>query len=193
MMKVLISVPTFETVSIETFKSIYNLKIPDDCKVTFDCIKGYGAAQARNKIARQCVSNQFDAVLMVDSDIVLPKNTLELLIEGNTPIVLGTYPRKNEPEIAEIFLPGTNDFTKRISYDDMPNGRFKAKGGGMGCAFVRRECFEKLSYPWFDYVEYPNGQLLSEDNYFCNIAAKRGLKIEADGRVRCGHIAKQIV
>lgn len=192
-MKILIAVPTYENIAPETFKSIYNLEISDGCDVVFEFVRGYGAARARNLIGKKCLEGNFDAVFMVDSDIVLPKNSLELLIEGNTPIVLGTYPRKFEPEISEIFLPGSKDFVNRISYADMPNSRFKAKGGGMGCAFVRRECFEKLSYPWFDYVEYPNGQLLSEDNYFCDIAAKRGLKIEADGRVRCGHIAKQIV
>ena len=73
----------------------------------------------------------------------------------------------------------------------MPNKRFKAKGGGMGCALVRRECFEKISYPWFKYVEYKNGEILSEDNYFCDRAA--GLGIEADGRVRCGHVARLVV
>lgn len=34
-MKIFIAVPTYENIAPETFKSIYNLEIPDGCDVVF--------------------------------------------------------------------------------------------------------------------------------------------------------------
>lgn len=193
-MRILIAVPTFESIRPETFKSIYGLQ-PADHTLLFNYVKGYDCARARNLIAEECMSDWFDAVLMVDSDIVLPSTALNYLTEGETPVVLGTYPRRGETAGSEVFLPGWRDFTNenRVRFADMPWGRFKAKGGGMGCALIRRQAFETIPKPWFKYVQYDDGAVLSEDNYFCCEAAKAGLGIEADGRVRCGHIAASIM
>lgn len=193
-MRILIAVPTFESIRPETFKSIYGLQ-PAGHILLFDYIKGYDCARARNLIAEECLRDGFDAVLMVDSDIVLPSNALGLLTEGECPVVLGTYPRRGETAGSEVFLPGRRDFTdaNRVRFADMPRGRFAAKGGGLGCALIRREAFERVPRPWFRYVEYDDGSLLSEDNYFCDRAARAGhLAIEADGRVRCGHVAASV-
>lgn len=195
-MRILIAVPTFESIRPETFKSIYGLdtRLQDGQGrhiVMFDYIRGYDCARARNLIGQECWDDAFDAVLMVDSDIVLPSDALRLLAEGDTPIVLGTYPRRNETTASEVFLPGQKDFTddNRVAFADMPHERFQAKGGGLGCALIRREAFAALKYPWFKYVEYDSGDTLSEDNYFCTQATEAGLRIEADGRVRCGHVS----
>lgn len=189
-MRLLIAVPTFETVRPETFRSIYGLAVPDGVELMLDFVGGYGAARARNLVAEECLEGGFDAVLMVDSDIVLPPDALALLLEGDVPVVLGTYPRRGESGGTEVFLPGRRDFTdaNRVMADALPRGRFEAKGGGMGCALVRAEAFRALPRPWFDYVEYPDGAVLSEDNYFCDLCSRHGLLIEADGRVRCGHV-----
>ena len=193
-MKILIAVPTFESIRPETFKSIYGLQ-PAGHILLFDYIKGYDCAHARNLIANECLRDGFDAVLMVDSDIVLPSDALTYLTEGTCPIVLGTYPRRGETKGSEIFLPGFKDFHEenRVRFADMPRERFTAKGGGLGCALIRREVFEDLPRPWFHYKEYDNGAVLSEDNYFCDKASQHGLPIEADGRVRCGHVSPTVL
>lgn len=189
-MRILIAVPTFENIQPETFKSIYGLQ-PAGHILLFDYIKGYDCARARNLIAEECLRDGFDAVLMVDSDIVVPSDALGFLTEGECPVVLGTYPRRGETAGSEVFLPGRRDFTdeNRVRFADMPRARFAAKGGGLGCALIRREAFERVPQPWFRYVQYDDGSLLSEDNYFCDVAAQCGIAIEADGRVRCGHIS----
>lgn len=187
-MKLLIAIPTYETIRPETFKSIYGMQIPEGVAALFDYMKGYGAARARNMIAEEALRDGFDAVLMVDSDIVLPADALGFLLERDVPIVLGVYPRRGSAGGSEVFLPGRRDFTEENRVMDPPPARFAAKGGGMGCALIRSAVFRTLPRPWFDYVEYENGDVLSEDNYFCATAAAAGFAIEADGRVRCTHI-----
>nr|DAF74789.1 MAG TPA: TarM [Caudoviricetes sp.] len=193
-MEVLVAVPTFESILPETFKSIYGLTIPDGVNVMFDFCKGYDCAKARNEIAKEAVKYDFDYVLMVDSDIILPSNTLQCLLENPVDICLGVYPRKNTATgQTEIFKLGYKNFTdeNNLNISEIVDpGRMDIKGGGLGCALIKVSLFKVLPKPWFYYMIYPNGGVLSEDNYFCDNASNKGFKIQADTRVRCGHLVR---
>lgn len=193
-MRVLIAVPTFETILPDTMKSIWSVqKESPDIDCDFEFIRGYGAAKARNDIAKIAMEKSYDYTLMVDSDVVLPARTLKYMLEGLPAICLGLYPKKNtRTKEAEIFKLGTGDFTTLYTYPELVDAspKIPVKGGGFGCALVETEVFRTLDYPYFRYVEYPNGSLLSEDLYFCDEAAKAGYEILADTRVRCGHAVR---
>ena len=189
---ILIAVPTFETICPETFKSIYELAAQDT--LTFDFVKGYDCALARNKIAIKALEQNADYVLMVDSDIIVPRNTLQCMLEYPVDICLGVYPRKNTTTgQTEIFKLGNYNFVDEnnlnISEITEP-GRCDVKGGGLGCALIRTDVFRQLPSPWFKYVQYDTGDTLSEDNYFCWKAAEAGFRIQVDTRVRCGHLVR---
>lgn len=191
--KILIAVPSFDKAQPATFKSIYDMHKPYPC--SFEYVKGYGAAKARNDIARIAVRNGYDYVMMIDSDIIVPYNALDLMLEGDADIVLGCYPRKNTiTGQSELFL-GGQDFTddNNISYsllNKMPK-RINIKGGGMGCTLIKTSVFKNIQFPWFEYVEYSDGNVLSQDLKFCVNALESNLIIQADTRVRCGHIGSR--
>ena len=198
MNRVLIAVPTFENIEPETFKSIYDLEIPEYTKTEFCFIKGYDCARARNAIVNTAFVGQFDYVLMVDSDIILPTKTLIWGLEEPTDILLGVYPRKNEPNKTELFDFRYEDFkpSSRWSMQEIktsPYTRFKVKGGGFGCALVKTDVFRSLEYPYFNYISYPDHTFLSEDLYFCSKAADSNYEIYVDNRILCKHIGKKIV
>ena len=182
----LIAVPTFETISPDTFKSIYGLR---GCEYLplFDFVRGYDCARARNEICREAVRDGFDRVLMVDSDMVLPDVTLELMLADPVPVLLGCYPQRGNTSAAELFKVGTKDFVERFGWDEVPNGRFEVKGGGFGCALIDVALLREMGAPWFRYVEYDSGDVLSEDLFFCDRCSRMGVPVMADGRVRCGH------
>lgn len=185
---ILIAVPTYESIAPECFKAIYDLKGDD---LVFEYVKGYDCAKARNDIAKRALEGAFDYVLMVDSDVVIPDDTLEKMMEFPADICLGVYPRKNGSHEAELFKPGTFSFEERFKLSELTEPRIKIKGGGLGCALVNTRVFKQLPYPWFVYECYDNGVILSEDLYFCMMA--EDFTIEADTRVRCGHITKDVL
>lgn len=189
-MSILIAVPTYETIAPETFRSIYRIKGDD---LSFDYVKGYDCAKARNDIVRKALDGAFDYVLMVDSDIVVPEDALINMLEIPAPIVFGVYPRKNKPGETELFRRGTWSFEIRYTMDElnaMDKDRVKIKGSGFGCALINTRVFKELAYPWFKFVSYENNTYLSEDLYFCMMAENYDL--QADLRVKCGHIGRTV-
>ena len=78
-MKILIAVPTFENIMPDTFKSIYDLDTTGH-EVMFEFVRGYDCATARNHIAQMALDKGVDYVLMVDNDVVLPKDALQNLL-----------------------------------------------------------------------------------------------------------------
>ena len=93
-MKILIAVPTFETISPDTFKSIYGLD-PGGHWCVFDFVRGYDCATARNNIAQQAMNEEADYVFMVDNDVVLPPDALINLLDDAKDVCLGYYPNRN--------------------------------------------------------------------------------------------------
>lgn len=199
-MKVFIAVPTFENIAPDTFKSIYGL---DRCGhwTVFDFVRGYDCATARNNIARQAQREEADFVLMVDSDIVLPSDALANMLEWNEDVVLGWYAHREGKwdgrtsivkygEDLNYLWQATADEFNMLR--DKGVNRVQVHGGGMGCALIRTSLFDKLPFPWFDWVNYDSGQVLGEDLFFCERCKAANVPIYADLRVGCGHIFRTV-
>lgn len=191
-MKGLIAVPTFENIMPETFKSIYDLNSHTSEDLDFEFVKGYDCAKARNEIAKKTIEGDYDYVLMIDSDMKIPIDTLDYMLERPAKIILGMYPKKNtKTGLVEMFKQGQKNYVDTYNYNDLPDDpRVPVKGGGFGCAFIDADVFRKMQYPYFKYVLYDNGSVLSEDLYFCSAAARLGIPIYMDTRIKCGHSAR---
>lgn len=189
-MKILIAVPTFESIEPEVFKAIYDLKIPDGVEVAFDFVKGYDCAVARNRIAVLAIGT-YDYVLMVDSDTIIPPDTLELMLDSPVDVCLGVCPRKNTKDGKTTMVPA-NDPTYRTNYyyKDLPGGKTVIRGGGFACALVSTKCLTAMDYPYFQYVTNADASTFSEDYYFCQQARMYGYDVWMDPRIRCGHLAR---
>ena len=188
-MKIRIAVPTFDKIEPEVFKAIYNLKTEHD--VDFDFIRGYDCSVARNEIGKAAQAGGYDYVLMVDSDTLIPPDTLDLMLDPPADVVLGVCPRKNTKDgKTAIVKLGSRSYHDNYYYSELPEGRTKVKGGGFACALVKTRVFTELDYPWFQYVINDDWSTLSEDYYFCQQANLYGVEIYMDPRVRCGHLTR---
>lgn len=196
-MKILIAIPTFENIYPEVFKAIYDL---DKCghDVSFEYVKGYDCAKARNVISDKAIECGYDYVMMVDSDAIIPTDALKHMLEGDAEMVLGCVPKKVKRGETVLFASKDNlkgkGFHTPIPYSQLQGTeRIDLKGGGFGCALISTKVFSALKYPYFKYVVYESKAALSEDLYFCREVRNVGFRIEADPRVKCGHIAKKVL
>ena len=187
--KILIAIPTARNIEPETFKSIYDLKIPEGYEATFQYFYGYNIDQVRNLIADWVVKG-FDYLFSVDSDISFPSNTLERLLAHDVDVVSGLYiQRKPGLHILEIYEPNENGGVVNMPYPKLKGRHLvEVAGCGFGCALVKAEVLQTIGYPQFKYysaVDHRN--TVSEDVDFCKKARDKGFKIWADPNVLCSH------
>ena len=206
-MVVLIAVPTFESVSPDTFKSIYGLD-GGGHDTLFDFVRGYDCANARNNIGHLAQYEGADYVLMVDSDIVLPEDALVNLLDPAADVCCGYYVRKGanrdttcafklaRPDgrpYSDYTVEGCYSLDELHAFRDAGETRVEVHASGMGCALVRTEVFHELPYPWFDLVNRNNGKTMSEDMYFHEKCREAGIETWVDTRVGCGHLFTEVL
>ena len=191
-MKILIGIPTAKYVESETFKSIYRLEKPAGVTVDFECFHGYRVDQVRNLMAHYVISRGYDSILFVDSDIVLPKNTLVRLLEAKKDIVSGVYRQRFLDRVAveaQKYKQGGPAMERMAVEDIQGEGLLEAAACGFGCVLISRKALETIGYPQFEYhptIDFAKS--VSEDTDFCIKAKKKGLAIWLDPTIKCGHI-----
>lgn len=210
-MKILLAVPTFESIYPDTFKSIYELD-KGGHEVIFDFVRGYDCATARNRIVQKAIDMDTAYVLMVDNDVVLPPDALLNLLDDAKDVCLGYYAHRDSDNIyrgktcvCKLYKPDggryfnyplESEYTAEELKDLCGSGTNKLEihGGGMGCALIRTDLLRRMTYPWYDWVNYAddNRGMLSEDLYFCEKCRTLMIKIYTDSRVACGHMLRRI-
>ena len=191
---ILIAIPTNKNIEPDTFKSIYDLIIPDGYETTFQYFHGYQIDQIRNLIADW--AKRYDYLLSVDSDIVLPKDSLVKMINHDKDIVSGVYIQRIEhQQIPEIYIKDQYGGLSNISYTELKTKTklFQIDGCGFGCALIRSDVIRSIEYPHFYYQSaIDHKDTVSEDVYFCMKAIKAGFTIWADPTIRCDHIGQRV-
>lgn len=191
--KILIAVPTAKNIEVETFKSIYDLIVPDGYETTFQYFFGYNIDQVRNLIADWVVRG-FDYLFSVDSDIAFAPDTLVKLLNHDVDMVSGLYiQRKPNEHTLEIYKKIPNGGTTNVPYEEIKGrGLVEIAGCGFGCVLIKKKVFQDIPYPHFVYhsaIDHRN--TVSEDTDFCIKALQRGYKIFADTSILCKHIGSR--
>lgn len=185
MKKILIAIPTAKYIESETFKSIYDLEIPEGYETTFQFFYGYRVDQIRNLIADWVIKG-FDYLFSVDHDIILQKDSLMKLLSHDKDLCAGVYRQRLEPQTLEIY---------DMNYKNINtvNGNLIQIGAcGFGCTLIKKRVFQQIKYPQFEYhpaLDHKN--TFSEDIDFCKKANNLGFKLYADTSVICGHIGQK--
>jgi hypothetical protein len=195
MPNVLVSVPTVGGfVKSALQESLCNMSNAG-CDLIFQNVGDYGIAMARNIMARNAISGGYDWLLMVDSDMVVPKNGLELLLSHERDICMGWYVRgtSDDGRTSAAKFKGrdhqTNWNADELEHLASDGGTLlKVKGNGLGFALVNVDLLKRIPQPIFEFVECANGYRCGEDYTFCQKCADYGIDLFIDVRVRCGHI-----
>lgn len=182
---ILIAIPTAKYIEPDTFKAIYDLEIPEGYKVTFQHFYGYNIDQVRNLIADWVIKG-YDYLFSVDSDITFSPDTLKKLLSWNKDLVSGVYIQRLSGHNLELYNSGG-----RIVWDDIKNctDLVPIRSCGFGCVLVKKEVFQKVGYPYFQYHSaIDHKHTISEDTDFCTKAINKGFGLWADPTIKCDHI-----
>lgn len=190
--KILIGIPTARNIEPDTFKSIYDLEVPEGYETTFQYFYGYNIDQVRNLIADWVVKG-YDYLFSVDSDIAFPPDTLKKLLAHDKDIVSGLYiQRKPGQHIVEVYEDNGRGGVANIPYAKLAGHReYEIAGCGFGCVLIKAEVIRAIPYPHFVYhsaIDHRN--TISEDVDFCRKARERGFKLYADATILCRHIGQ---
>ena len=194
-MKLLIAVPTLETVPVEFLESLSGLicHLKDegvDFKLKIEA--GTLVYFARENLARYAIANHFSHVLWLDSDMVFDDEIVEDLQFSGKEIVTGIAHSRRPPfsscRFTEIF-PGVEKWK-----GDYPRDTFKVAACGMACVLMSvdvldkvRETFGTMFQPMTNPITY------GEDVAFCWRASQVGYSIYAEPGVRVGHVGRRII
>jgi hypothetical protein len=164
----------------------------------------------RESMVNAAMSAGFEWLFFIDSDVILPKDALQKLLQDNLPIVSGLYKAKKpngffwaawmqgkDPSGADAFVP----------VDKWQGHLFEVDVIGTGCMLIHRKVIEEIKkkrpdLPLFFWtkerpdvvmdkfnIPMPLMKTVSEDFWFCMLARSCGFQIVADGDVKCGHIS----
>ena len=188
--KILCAIPTNKYIEPETFKSIYDLEIPDGYEMEFQFFYGYSISQIRNLIAEW--AKRYDYLFSVDSDIVVPKDALKKMITADKDIVSGMYiQRIPDTYTLELYMVNENGGLSNIPHEliSQHNELVEIAGCGFGCVLIKGEVFRTMEYPHFYYQSaLDHKDTVSEDIYFCKKARDLNFKIWVDTTIKCDHI-----
>jgi len=188
--RILIAIPTARNIEPDTFKSIYDLIVPEGYQTTFQYFYGYNIDQVRNLIADWVVKG-YDYLFSVDSDIAFTPDTLVKLLSHDKDVVCGLYiQRKPGQHILEVYEPNEHGGVSNIPYGKIKGqGLVEIAGCGFGCTLVKAEVMKSIGYPQFKYYSaLDHRNTISEDVDFCRKALAKGFKLYADTTIQCRHI-----
>lgn len=183
-------IPHWGEVTLEWVNSTYGplVFIPQaDFAKTYRVARGIMNLDShRNILVKSALEDKtVTHIFFLDTDIIAesppdPNQALRQLLSLNVPIVSGLYRAKKAKGSYPYAMWGgpVKDASGTEGYVDIPqwSGNWIPVGAvGFGCILIKREVFEKVPYPWFEWHEPPQP---SEDFFFCDKARKAGFEIK---------------
>ena len=195
-MKILIAIPCMDMVHTTFMKSVIGMNRVGDCRFSLTCSSLI--YDARNTLAKQAVTEGFDRVLWLDSDMDFQPDLLEKLsadMDEGRELVSGLYFKRKAPvkpviyrEVGYYQKPDTEEVTPiAVPYEDYPQDSiFPIAGCGFGGVLVSTDLIkrvgEKFGLPFSPIIGF------GEDLSFCNRAKQLGAELWCDSRVKMGHV-----
>lgn len=199
-MKTLIAIPCMDMLPADFLRSLLSLQIIGE--VDYDIVTSSLIYDARNQILQVAQRGSYDYILWLDSDMVIPANTLWKLkigIEAGFDMVSGLYIQRKPPHSPTIYrrcelmkLEGGKLDPVAESYEDYPrNQLFEIAACGFGCCLMSMDLVRRVNDQFGLMPFMPVGGF-GEDLSFCIRAKRAGGRIGCDSSVKAGHIGRMV-
>ena len=176
-----------------------------------DLFKMARVVSSRNLIISYAIENNFDYLMMMDADVILPENAIEELLSSNKDIVSGLYHNyssingKLRPLPVALKLLTEEEFAEaksKYSLPDYVQTRFhmprhlapeEVASDALqevficcgGCMLASRDAFSKIKYS----CQEENGKIkVADDISFLRDARNLGFQIFCNTKVKCDHL-----
>lgn len=194
-MKTLIAIPCMDTVPTAFLMALLSLEKSGDCDVSLSVSSLI--YDARNQLAHKAVSEGYDRVLWLDSDMQFDRDLMTrlhaALDEGHDMVSALYFKRKDpiDPVICKAIwcTQAENGATAPHAelYRDYPRDSvFEVAGCGFGGVMMKVELLkavkEKFGLPFSPIMGF------GEDLSFCVKARETGARLVCDSRIKMGHI-----
>ncbi len=173
---------TYDIIYADFFEAFARLEKPDPTLLfrantgTIDVL--------RNGIVKMALEQGCSHLIMMDTDMWFPPDTIMRLLAHNLPIVGALCFRKYPP--FEPFM----QKDKKLIDEWQENELVEVDRTGTGCILYRMDVFNKISPPWFEFVKNDEGEvLLGEDYCFCDKLTSEGYRIFVDTGVMAEHLS----
>lgn len=136
------------------------------------------------------LAGRWDAMLVIESDVIPPADTLRKLAALKADLAYGHYVFRGSPTQCNIFerYPGqAKNHGEALSvWPDkylraMREVTVQCSGGGLGCVLIKRHVLEQIDF------RRPDEKSADCDTYFTMDVYAAGFTMWADLSVRCGH------
>lgn len=171
-----------------------------DYSISYLIQDGFQLDTIRNDLVISALKHDHDYLLFLDTDMVFPQQTIKWMIEDfednqdlEVDAITGLSVLKEPPHLPVIFPRFNQETLKYEMAGTFPTKElFQVEGTGMACTMIRRQVFDKATYPYFKFIykgesaDYPYG--IGEDLYFCH---QNRPFLLCDPRIKTGHIQKK--
>ncbi len=205
--KIAIAMPTYKNVPTEVFSAFLQMD-RKDIPVTSTIISAGVYLSAAMRSFRDTLlesGNAFERLLIIESDMILPRDALRRHAEHTEPIVGSVYFMHSPPHMPIFTAPADEvNYHRTFSIAEVEDmlehpGLYPAMNVGFGCTSIRRDVLEDWpgKGPMFGNREglTSDGHLIEmgHDVAFCLEARRYGWKSYVDTNIVCGHVSEYTV
>lgn len=207
--KVYVAIPAYDTRidALCMFSIINNMRDleKNGYEVVFNCKMGDPYIdQARNWLVDAFLKTDCTEMIFVDTDLAFDTEGMRRLVESDVDVVGGVYPFRSEEQNGyPITIKLDKDNKPFVDYDKglveckyIPTGFMKIKRGAFT---VLKEAYPKFTDDNKETKYFRTGQVFinegdnrwwGEDNYFCEICNRCGIKVYCDPMISFVHFGR---
>jgi len=187
--KLLVGMPHRGDVTMEWALMFRNIQI--NVQSLFTTSKGTPWDMARNEIVKSAKDHKVEWLFFLDTDVIIPPDTIPRLMSHNLPIVSGVYWTRAQPLEPCVWREVAPSGKQAIPFTQ--GEMIEADFVGAGCLLVHMSVFDHIKQPYFEWTlgfEDPNDLTKgrSEDFEWCKKVRDRGYKIMVDTGIQCRHM-----
>ena len=157
-----------------------------DVKLSFESLQP--TSHNRNSIVRKFLANNYDYLLMIDSDIIPKRNPLEL-IKYDKDIIACPCPQWRDGDIYWVVMDRVEGGYKQV-LAERRSGLCRVDAVGTGCILLSKKVLKDIASPFSREWDENGLQILGQDFSFSKKAIEAGYNVWAHWDYPCSHFKR---